>query len=92
VRSSTPAPAAFERLCRQAEARRRALGIPGAALGIRLGRRLLLRGFGTLRAGGREDVAPDTLFQVGSITKTFVATLLLRLRRRSMSMKSWRMA
>lgn len=66
---------------RRADALRRRAGIPGATLGVTLGGRAVIRGFGVVRAGGRERVTPRTLFQIGSITKTFVAALLCRLRR-----------
>lgn len=66
---------------RRADVLRRRAGIPGAALGVSLGGRAVVRGLGVARAGGREPVTSRTLFQIGSITKTFVAALLLRLRR-----------
>lgn len=66
---------------RRADALRRRARIPGAALGVSLGGRAVMRGFGVARSDGREPVTPRTLFQIGSITKTFVAALLCRLRR-----------
>lgn len=51
-----------------------ASGIPGVAIGIVAEDRLLhARGFGTREAGGTVPVDADTLFQIGSITKSFAA-------------------
>jgi len=49
-------------------------GIPGIAIGIVAGDRLVhARGFGTRKAGTDAPVDADTLFQIGSITKSFAA-------------------
>lgn len=49
-------------------------GIPGVAVGIVAGDRLVYaRGFGVRRKGGTDPVDPRTLFQIGSITKSFAA-------------------
>lgn len=49
-------------------------GIPGVAIGIVADDRLLhARGFGQRQLGGRAAVDPQTLFQIGSITKSFAA-------------------
>ena len=51
-------------------------GVPGAAVGVvRDGEVLLLEGFGVRRIGGNEPVDARTLFEFGSASKTFTATL-----------------
>ena len=55
-------------------------GIPGmAVLVIHRGETLMSEGFGVLRAGGDEPVTPETLFQVGSLTKAVTATAVAQL-------------
>lgn len=53
--------------------------IPGAAVGIAFGADELTTCFGVTNVDHPLAVDPDTLFQVGSITKTFLATLVMRL-------------
>ena len=55
------------------------LHIPGVALGILHGGEKFSAGFGVTNLENPLPVDPDTLFQVGSITKTFTATALMRL-------------
>jgi CubicO group peptidase (beta-lactamase class C family) len=53
-----------------------AFGVPGAAIGIIAGDRLVYsKGFGVKRKGGG-SVGLRTVFQIGSTTKAFLATLL----------------
>lgn len=53
-----------------------ALGVPGAAVGVVAGGKLVFaKGYGVASAGGR-PVGPDTVFQIGSTTKAFLATTL----------------
>jgi CubicO group peptidase (beta-lactamase class C family) len=60
-------------------------GIPGASLAIVQGARVLLaKGFGTTEKGGSKPVTPDTLFQIGSLTKSFTAVAILQLRDRGL--------
>jgi CubicO group peptidase (beta-lactamase class C family) len=54
-------------------------GIPGAAVGVLHGDELEVAGFGVTSVENPLPVDPDTLFQIGSITKTFVATAAMRL-------------
>lgn len=50
--------------------------VPGAVVGVVVGDKLVYtKGFGVAEAGGA-PVGPDTLFQVGSTTKAFLATTL----------------
>lgn len=51
-------------------------GVPGAAVAVvRDGEVLLLEGFGVRRLGDEEPVDARTLFELGSASKTFTATL-----------------
>jgi len=57
----------------------RAERIPGAALGILAGGRDRHAGFGVASLSSLRPVTPATLFQVGSLTKTYTATAIWRL-------------
>jgi|HubBroStandDraft_3_1064219.scaffolds.fasta_scaffold03780_3 CubicO group peptidase (beta-lactamase class C family) len=69
----------FERVAAVVVAEMRELGVPGAALGIFYEGKALTRGFGVTSVENPLPVTPDTLFQIGSITKTFTATVVMRL-------------
>lgn len=63
---------AVDDFARRVEAKRAELRIPGLSVAIvRDGRLVMARGFGTSTA--------DTLYPIGSITKTFTSTLMLQL-------------
>ncbi len=53
--------------------------VPGVALGIAHGDETLTAGFGVTSIENPLPVTDTTLFQIGSITKTFVGTALMRL-------------
>jgi CubicO group peptidase (beta-lactamase class C family) len=53
-------------------------GASGAAIAIRHGDDHYARGFGETDPDGGSDVAPTTLFRIGSITKTLTAAALLQ--------------
>lgn len=53
--------------------------IPGGALGILAGNREQHATFGVSSLSSLRPVAPDTLFQIGSLTKTFTATAIWKL-------------
>ena len=55
------------------------LNVPGVAVGIRHGDEMFTRGFGVTNVDHPVEVDDSTLFQIGSITKTFVGTLAMRL-------------
>jgi CubicO group peptidase (beta-lactamase class C family) len=53
-------------------------GIPGAAVAVVVGDRVVwARGFGVANVDTAAPVTPDTLFQIGSITKSFTAAAIL---------------
>lgn len=69
--------ASFER---EADELRRALHIPGLSAVIVQDQRVLwARGFGYADLENRVPATPDTLYHVASVTKTFGATLVMRL-------------
>jgi CubicO group peptidase (beta-lactamase class C family) len=55
-----------------------AVGVPGVAIGIILDDLVYTRGFGVTNIDHPLPVDEHTLFQIGSITKTFTGTALLR--------------
>lgn len=53
-------------------------GIPGAAVAVVVGERVVwTKGFGVANVETGAPVTPDTLFQIGSVTKSFTAAALL---------------
>lgn len=53
-------------------------GIPGAAVAVVVGDRVVwTRGFGVANVETGAPVTPDTLFQIGSVTKSFTAAAIL---------------
>jgi CubicO group peptidase (beta-lactamase class C family) len=53
--------------------------VPGVALGVLYDDETYTASFGVTNVDHPLDVTPDTLFQIGSITKTFTATAIMRL-------------
>ena len=53
-----------------------AYGVPGAVAGVLLDDELILVAWGVANVGTGVEVTTDTLFQIGSITKIYTATLL----------------
>ena len=53
--------------------------VPGVAVGILRDGEVVSRGFGVASIETNHPIRPDTLFQVGSISKVFTATLVMRL-------------
>jgi CubicO group peptidase (beta-lactamase class C family) len=53
-------------------------GVPGATCGVLLGGDSLVAATGVANAATGVDVTPDTLFQVGSISKLYTTTLVLQ--------------
>jgi CubicO group peptidase (beta-lactamase class C family) len=61
------------------EAKMREHPVPGAAVGLIAAGEQTLTGFGVTNVDHPLSVDADTLFQIGSITKTFTATAIMRL-------------
>jgi CubicO group peptidase (beta-lactamase class C family) len=72
----------FEALTVRAEALLAELQIPGAAIGVLHNGQVQTAGLGVTSLPHPLAVTPDTLFQVGSITKTFVGTAIMLLTER----------
>lgn len=71
-------PPSFARAETAIEAEMQKAGIPGAAVAVVVGDRVVwTKGFGVANAETNAPVTPDTLFQIGSVTKSFTAAALL---------------
>ena len=69
----------FRNLCEHILKQMKRYKVPGAAIGVWQKGRELTAGFGMTNIRNHQPVTADTLFQVGSISKTFTATLLMQL-------------
>lgn len=69
----------WERMEEFVDERMRTLGIPGAAVGVWHQGETVSAGFGVTNAEHPLPVNVETLFQIGSITKTFTGTMLMML-------------
>ena len=70
---------AFRQLCDNIVGQMAELGVPGVAVGALREGREHAAGFGVTNVEAPVPVDADTLFQIGSISKTFTATVALRL-------------
>jgi CubicO group peptidase (beta-lactamase class C family) len=73
------APETWGRLGEFVEKQLKQRGVPGAAVGVLYHGETVTGGFGVTNLDHPRPVASDTLFQIGSITKTFTGTALMRL-------------
>jgi CubicO group peptidase (beta-lactamase class C family) len=73
--------AAFPEIEKAFENYRRERGIPGLAFGVVIdGELALVKGFGTRDVASGDAVTPDTVFRIASMTKSFTALAILKLR------------
>jgi len=70
---------AWEQVVACAEAAMKTHGVPGAVVGILHQGEIKTAGLGVTHVEHPLPVTPDTLFQIGSITKTYTATAIMRL-------------
>lgn len=70
---------AFERVCEVLREGMERLRVPGGVVGIAHDGEEEIAGFGVTSVDNPLPVSPETLFQIGSITKTFVGTAVMRL-------------
>jgi CubicO group peptidase (beta-lactamase class C family) len=70
---------AFDRICDAIRASMDETQAPGVAVGLLHEGEEHVAGFGVTSVENPLDVTPDTLFQIGSITKTFTGTAEIRL-------------
>ncbi|GAA3146982.1 CubicO group peptidase (beta-lactamase class C family) [Kribbella aluminosa] len=75
-------PVAIGRLAAKIQAGMAKYAIPGAGLGVWYRGREYVRGFGVTSVDTGEPVSADTVFRIGSTTKTFTATAIMRLAER----------
>jgi CubicO group peptidase (beta-lactamase class C family) len=54
------------------------LGVPGMVCGVRLGDDVHIVPWGVVNVATGAPVVPSTLFQLGSITKVYTATLVMQ--------------
>ncbi len=69
----------WDRLCEFTEKKRLEHKVPGVLVGVLQDGEVITTGFGVTNVDHPLDVTPDTLFQIGSITKTFTGTLIMKL-------------
>ncbi len=69
----------FLKLCESIVAEMKRLKIPGVAIGVYHNEKEYTAGFGVTSIENPLPVTPDTLFQTGSISKTFTGTIFMRL-------------
>ena len=79
VASDKTADALFRELDDRIEAAMKRYQVPGVAVGVWWQGREHLRGFGVTNVDHPLPVDADTLFRIGSTTKTFTATAMMRL-------------
>src|SRR5688572_18656414 len=68
----------FERVVAAVRQAAREYRVPGAAVGVLFGGRSHTAGLGVTNVDHPLTVTDETLFQIGSISKTFTGTLLMR--------------
>ena len=69
----------FDELCATVEGALAETGTPGAAVGLAHGSDEHVSGLGVTSIENPLEVTPQTLFQIGSITKTFTGTVAMML-------------
>jgi CubicO group peptidase (beta-lactamase class C family) len=69
----------FKKVCEAIVAEMKRLKVPGVAIGIYHDGKAFSAGFGTTNIEHPLPVTADTLFQTGSISKTFTGTIFMRL-------------
>ena len=69
----------FKELCETLLGEMKRLKIPGIAVGVFHDGNEHTAGFGVTSVENQLPVTPDTLFQTGSISKTFTGTIMMRL-------------
>lgn len=74
-----PGRSPFRLLDEKIRAGMKAHGVPGAAVGVLSGGREYIKGYGVTNVSYPVPVDGDTVFRIGSTTKTFTGTTLMRL-------------
>lgn len=76
---AAPAPSAFDELDAKITAGMKAYGIPGVAVAVWAGGQEYVKGYGVTNVDHPVPVDGDTVFRIGSTTKTFTGTTVMRL-------------
>ena len=71
--------AKFQQIAENVEAWREELAVPGATFGVRIAGENYSGGSGVTSIDNPLPVTDETIFQIGSISKTFTATMMMRL-------------
>lgn len=71
--------AKFDRIAEQVDSWREQLGVPGATFGLTVDGEIYTGGVGVTHVEHPLPVTDETIFQIGSITKTVTATAMLQL-------------
>jgi CubicO group peptidase (beta-lactamase class C family) len=79
ARNHQAADPAFERLAARVADKMKEDGVPGVSLGILRDGVITTRGFGVTNLDHPLPVTERTLFQIGSVSKTFTGTAMMRL-------------
>jgi CubicO group peptidase (beta-lactamase class C family) len=74
-----PADQKFEQIASLVTQKMTEYGVPGVAFGIVKNGQATVRGLGVTNLDNAQDVTPDTIFALASISKTVTATALMRL-------------
>lgn len=77
--SQSPATGAVQKIGAYAEAHRRFFGLPGLTLGLTTPAGAAVLNFGHSNLAARSPITPDTLFQIGSISKVMTALVIHQL-------------
>jgi CubicO group peptidase (beta-lactamase class C family) len=77
--SPVPSDPRFEAIAALVQSTMAAYGVPGAAIGVLDHGRITTRAFGVTNVDHPLPVTDETLFQIGSISKTFTGTAMMRL-------------
>jgi CubicO group peptidase (beta-lactamase class C family) len=79
IAAAPTADALFRELDERIEAAMATYHVPGVAVGVFFQGREYIRGYGTTNVEHPSAVDGDTLFRIGSVTKTFTGTAIMRL-------------
>ena len=79
ARTSAGDDARFDRLAAFVGEKMKAYGVPGVAVGVVERGKITTRGFGICSIDNPLPVTDETLFQLGSISKTYTGTLIMQL-------------
>ena len=77
--AQAPANAKFDAIAALAAAKMKEFNVPGVAIGILDNGVITTRGLGVTNVNDPQPITPHTVFPIASISKTFAATMMMRL-------------